>query len=143
MDAGERRDRAGQGMQAGMQGWARASFGARSQPTLTTSTFTTSAAGRACPHVYLRRVAGGRWELAAAPGRGEARAGAAGSVDTAGGLVVHGGAGGAATVRDQAHRDGFCAELHCSIAFARTLTSSETVLPESTSIARSVPWLCL
>ena len=48
-------------------------------------------------------AAGGRWELAAATGRGEARAGAAGSVGTAGGLVVHGGAGGAATVRDQAH----------------------------------------
>ena len=48
-------------------------------------------------------AAGGRWELAAATGRGEARAGAAGSVGTPGGLVVHGGAGGAATVRDQAH----------------------------------------
>ena len=31
---------------------------------------------------------GGRWEFAAATGRGEARAGAAGSVGTAGGLVV-------------------------------------------------------
>ena len=47
-------------------------------------------------------AAGGRWELAAATGRGEAQAGATGSVGTAGGLVVHGGAGGAATVRDPA-----------------------------------------
>ena len=46
-------------------------------------------------------AAGGRWEFATATGRGEARAGAAGSVGTAGGLVVHGGAGVAATVRDQ------------------------------------------
>ena len=33
----------------------------------------------------------------------EGGAGATGSVGTAGGLVVHGGAGGAGTVRDQAH----------------------------------------
>ena len=47
-------------------------------------------------------AAGGRWELAAAPSRGEARAGAADSVGTVNEVEVHGGAGRAATVQHQA-----------------------------------------
>ena len=95
--------RAGLGVLTGMRGSARAGSKARLQLTLTISMLTTSAPQRPCPHVDLRVGGGGRWESAAATGRGEARAGAAGSGGTAGGMVVHGGAGGAATVRDQAH----------------------------------------
>ena len=94
--------RVGQGMKRGMHGKVLAGFGARLQLTLTTSTLTASARRRACLTSICMWAAGGRWELAAATGRGEAQAGATGSVGTAGGLVVHGGAGGAATVRDQA-----------------------------------------
>ena len=103
MDVARDGIRVGQGMKRGMHGKVLAGFGARLQLTLTTSTLTASVRRRACLTSICMWAAGGRWELAAATGRGEAQAGATGSVGTAGGLVVHGGAGGAATVRDQAH----------------------------------------
>ena len=118
MDVARDGIRVGQGMKRGMHGKVLAGFGARLQLTLTTSTLTASARRRACLTSICMWAAGGRWELAAATGRGEAQAGATGSVGTAGGLVVHGGAGGAATVRDQAHgpssppREGFVMDLH-------------------------------
>ena len=96
--------RAGLGVLTGMRGSARAGSKARLQLTLTTSTLTRSAARRSRPHVDLwarRQVGAGSWPLPPAEGR-HGRARRAAWVGTAGGLVVHGGAGGAATARDQA-----------------------------------------
>ena len=103
MDVGERRDRDGQGMQAGMRGKVSAKFGARLQLPWPLSRSRHQLLDQDVLTSICGRAEGGRWELASATGIGAARPGAAGSVGSAGGLVVHGGAGGAATVRDQAH----------------------------------------
>ena len=89
--------RAGLGVLTGMRGSARAGSKARLQLTLTISMLS-SCSNSTSSCLICGWAAGGRWELAAATGRGEAQAGAAGSVGTPGGLVVHGGGGGAATV---------------------------------------------
>ena len=65
------------------------------------------------------RAEGGRWELASATGIGAARPGAAGSVGSAGGLVVHGGAGGQPR----------CEIRLTGTAFARSFTAP-SLLPE-------------
>ena len=79
----------------------------------------------------------GRWELATATGRGEARAGAAGSVGTVNEVEVHGGAGGAATMQHQARgaatskgrtqpsRDSGL--LLCEVASSRVVPAEKTV----------------